>query len=290
MKPLPFFELHLPHTLNDALELMASLDAVKAVAGGTDLLPLMREAECAPKNLVDLNNIPELNYIEEKDGYVHIGATVTLTQLLANPLTWQFPALIDSVGWIGSPQIRNRGTLAGNIINASPAADSGPPLLVHEAEVTVKSLSGRRIIPIDEFFQGPKINCLEPDELLTEVNVPVPPLNSSSRFKRIGRRKAFTLSVVSAAVYIRVEDNLCKDARVAFGSVDVTPIRVHELEEMLLETDFDDKGLLKICGSAKDYVEPITDIRGTAEYRREMCGVLMRRALNQARERVGDLR
>jgi len=288
MTPLPSFDLHRPSTLNEALEMMSNLEEVKALAGGTDLIPLIREAECTPKNLVDLNTIPELNYIIEENGYLNIGGTVTHSQLVQNPATKIYPALIDSVRWIGSPQIRNRGTLAGNVLNASPAADSAPPLLVHEAEVILRSVREERVLPIEDIFEGPKINCLEPDELLTEIRIPLPTEGSSSCFKRIGRRKAFTLSVVSAAVYLQVEGRLCKEARVAFGSVDMTPVRVVELEEMLADSELDDETIMETCESAKDFVNPITDIRGTAEYRRDMCEVLMRRALRKTMERIGE--
>ena len=289
MRPLPYFDIHIPETLEEALGLMSSLDDVKALAGGTDLIPLMREAECTPKNLVDLNMVRELNYIEKSDSYLKVGGTVTHSQILQNSLTSAFPALIDSVSWIGSPQIRNRGTLAGNILNASPAADSAPPLLVHEAEAVLRSVSDERILPIEDLFEGPKINCLEPYELLTEIRIPLPPATSSSSFKRIGRRKAFTLSVVSAAVYLDVEDKICNDAKVAFGSVDVTPVRVYKLEDMLNNNELNKEKINEICTIAKNFVKPITDVRGTAEYRRDMCEVLMKRAIYETLERIGEL-
>jgi carbon-monoxide dehydrogenase medium subunit len=288
MKPLPYFDIHMPDTLEEALELISSLDDVKALAGGTDLIPLMREAECAPKNLVDLNKVRGLNYIEKTDGYLKIGGTVTHNQILQNNLASLFPALIDSVGLIGSPQIRNRGTLAGNILNASPAADSAPPLLVHEAEAVLRSVSDERILPIQDIFEGPKINCLEPYELLTEIRIPLPPETSSSSYHRIGRRKAFTLSVVSAATYLEVEDKICNDAKIDFGSVDVTPVRVYELEDMIDHNELDEEKINEICAAASNYVKPITDIRGTAEYRRDMCEVLMKRAIYETLERIGE--
>jgi carbon-monoxide dehydrogenase medium subunit len=288
MKPLPYFDIHMPDTLEEALELMSHLDNVKALAGGTDLIPLMREAECTPRNLVDLNIVRGLNYIEKSDGYLKIGGTVTHSQILQTNLTSVFPALIDSVSWIGSPQIRNRGTLAGNILNASPAADSAPPLLVYEAEAVLRSVSDERILPIEDLFEGPKINCLEPYELLTEIRVPLPSRTSSSSFKRIGRRRAFTLSVVSAAVYLDVEDRICNDAKFAFGSVDVTPVRVNELQDMIINCELNYEKINEICAAAKNYVKPITDVRGTAEYRQDMCEVLLKRAIYETLERIGE--
>jgi carbon-monoxide dehydrogenase medium subunit len=236
---------------------------------------------------VDLNRIQELNYIKEEEGFIKIGATATHTQVAANPLTARIPALYDAVSRIGSPQIRNRGTITGNIVNASPAADTACPLIVHGAEIEVQSVEATNIMPIEELFVGPKINCLEPGELVTEIRIPVPPENSCSAYKRIGRRKAFTLSVVSAAAYLQVEDNVCVDTGIAFGSVAMTPLRVPEAEDMLKGKELSEENILEASEAVRDFVKPITDVRGTAEYRQDMCPVLMRRALQTALERMG---
>jgi len=286
MKPLPRFDYHAPASLAEALSLLATLDEAKPIAGGTDLMPLLREAACSPSNLVDLNRVAELNYIQEDAGYICIGATATHAQVAASPIAAKAPALVDAVSWIGSPQVRNRATVAGNLCNASPAADSAPPLLVHEAEVTIRSLSETRTIPLDELFAGPKLNSLKPDELVTEIRFRAPPGGSGSSFKRIGRRKAFTLSVVSAAAYVETSGNKVREARLAFGSVAETPIRTPEAEEILRGKALTAKLLDRAAEAVKAEVAPITDIRGTAEYRRDMCGVLMRRTLAEAAERA----
>jgi len=286
MKPLPKFQYHAPTSLAEALHLLATLNEAKPFTGGTDLVPLLREAACRPSNLVDLNRVTELNYIREDSGYICIGATATHAQVAASPIAAKAPALVDAVSWIGSPQVRNRATIAGNLCNASPAADSAPPLLVHEAEVTIRSLKETKIIPLNELFAGPKLNCLEPEELVTEIRFRAPPGGSGSSFKRIGRRKAFTLSVVSAAAYVEMKGDKIKTARLAFGSVAETPIRTPEAEEMLRGKALTAKLLDRAAESVKAAVAPITDIRGTAEYRRDMCGVLMRRTLAEAAERA----
>lgn len=286
MKPIPKFEYHAPVTLAGALELLNELDKAKPIIGGTDLMVSMREAVCNPSHIVDLNRIPELNYIKEDEGFIKIGATTTHTQVSSNPLTAGIPALYDAVSRLGSPQIRNRGTITGNIVNASPAADTACPLIVHDAEIVVQSVDATNIMPIEELFVGPKINCLEPGELVTEIRIPEPPENTSSAYKRIGRRKAFTLSVVSAAVYLQVEDAVCVDAGIAFGSVAMTPLRVPEAEDMLKGKELTDENILEASEIVRDYVKPITDVRGTAEYRKDMCPVLMRRALQTTLERM----
>jgi carbon-monoxide dehydrogenase medium subunit len=286
MKPIPIFDYHAPVTLAGALELLNDLDQAKPIIGGTDLMVSMRQAVCNPSHIVDLNRIPELNYIKEEEGFIKIGATTTHSQVAFNPLTAGISALYDAVSRIGSPQIRNRGTITGNIVNASPAADTACPLIVHDAEIEVRSVDATNIMPIEELFMGPKINCLEPNELVTEIRILKPPANSSSAYKRIGRRKAFTLSVVSAAVYIQVEDNVCVDAGIAFGSVAMTPLRVPEVEDLLKGKELTEENISEASEAVTDYVKPITDVRGTEEYRKDMCPVLMRRALQIAMERM----
>jgi carbon-monoxide dehydrogenase medium subunit len=282
MRPLPRFQYHAPRTLAEAVKLMETLDNAKPVIGGTDLVPLLREAACRPSHLVDLNNVAELNYLREEDGFICIGATATHGQVSASELMRRALAVVEAVSRIGSPQIRNRGTLAGNLCNASPAADSAPPLLVYDAEVKIVSSDDTAIVPLPELFAGPKINCLEPNELVTEIRFPVPPESSSSSFKRIARRKAFTLSVVSAAAYVEMDGAVCSEARVAFGSVAETPIRAPEVEEILAGKEMDSQTISVAAEAAKRSVAPITDVRGTAEYRRDMCGVLLKRALHTA--------
>lgn len=286
MKPLPRFQYHAPTTVDEALLLLTTLDQAKLFTGGTDLVPLLREAACSPSHLVDLNKVAELNYIREDSGFICIGATATLTNVAVSLIASVAPALVDAVSRIGSPQIRNRATITGNLCNASPAADSAPPLLVHEAEVTIKSLDDTRIIPLDDLFAGPKLNSLEPDELVTEIRFPVPPQGAASSYKRIGRRKAFTLSVVSAAAYVEMNGGEVKEARLAFGSVAETPIRTPDVEVMLRGEILTDGLLVEAAEAVKCSVAPITDVRGTAEYRRDMCGVLLKRALSEAVERA----
>jgi CO/xanthine dehydrogenase FAD-binding subunit len=287
LSPLPWFEYHAPKTLDEALTLMNTVDSPKPLIGGTDLLPLMRDGASHPANVIDINNVPELNYIREDEGFICIGATTTLNQLAVSPYLKRVHALAEAVMRIGSPQIRNRGSVAGNLCNASPAADSAPPLLVYDAEVKLESVNDERIIPLQEFFIGPKVNSLEPDELLTEVRFQQPPENSGSSFKRIGRRKSFTLSVVNAAVYLEMDDDVCLNSRVSFGSVAETPIRASEVETMLKGEELVGDIISDAGKKARELVHPITDIRGTAEYRRDMCDVLLIRALNTALERVG---
>jgi carbon-monoxide dehydrogenase medium subunit len=286
MRPLPKIQYHAPKSLEGALALLAEQENITPMIGGTDLVIAMREAACTPSHVVDLNEIPELNYITEDEGYIKIGATTTHTQVVSDPLIYELPALYDAVSRIGSSQIRNRGTITGNICNASPAADTAPPLLVHDAEIVIKSLDDERIMPLEDLFAGPKINSLEPNELLTEIRVPMPNGGTASSFKRIGRRKAFTLSIVSAAAFIRMEGKTCVDANLAFGSVAETPIRAPDAEALLIDSELDEEAIEEASKIVYETVKPITDVRGTAEYRKDMCPVLMKRAIAGSLERV----
>lgn len=287
MKPMPIFKYHQPKTLGEALEQLNTLELAVPFAGGTDLLSSMREGVCKPDNLVDLNDIPELNYILEEDEYIKIGATVTHSQLVTSTLIKEKGhALYDAAVNLGSLQIRNRGTIAGNLCNASPAADTAPPLLVLNAEVTISSQNEIRVIPLEDLFAGPKINSLEPNELVTEIRFPEPPPYSGSAFHRIGRRKAFTLSVVSAAAYLELKDDIVEDIRVAFGSVAITPLRLPEVESLGKGNQLTEELMQDLSEAVKTHVAPITDVRGTDEYRRDMCPVLMTKSVIKARERI----
>ena len=162
MKPLPYFEYHRPVKCINALKLLSSLDNPKILAGGTDLLPQMRDNVFNPDHIIDINNITKLSNIEEKDKLISIGSTVNFQQIFNSSIVQEkLPALHDAISQMGSPQIRNRATLGGNICNASPAADSAPPLYVYESEAVVKSIDETKTIPIDQIFRGSKINCLE---------------------------------------------------------------------------------------------------------------------------------
>lgn len=285
MRPLPSFQYHSPTSVDEAVELLDSLKNAKPFAGGTDLVPLLREGAVKSDHLIDLNQVPELNYVRVEWGFVCMGATTTHSQVIGSPIIKEKAhALYDAVSRIGSPQIRNLGTITGNVCNASPAADAAPPLLVLDAEVTITSVDGTRQMPISGLFAGPKINTLGLNELVTEIRFPVPPANSGSAYRRIARRKAFTLSVVGAAVYVEMDGEICSDARVAFGSVAETPIRVEAVENLIRGKEPTPELIERACEACKEHVHPITDIRGTAEYRRDMCAILLKRAMYRSLE------
>ena len=287
MKPLPIFRLQRPKTLMEAMELLEKLDEAKPVAGGTDVILLMRDGTCKAKHLVDLSLIEELKYIEEGDGEIRIGTATTHNSLLESSLiAKKAPALRDACACIGSVQIRNLGTIGGNLCNASPAADTAAPLLTLDATVRIATHPGSRSMPLYELFAGPKLNSLQPNEILTEIRFPVPPEGSGMSFQKLGRRRGYTISVVNAAVYLELDGDFCRKARVALGSVAPTPLRPRSLEEGLKDQKLTEQLIKETASACYELVSPVDDIRASAEYRREMSSVLMKRALSEAWNRA----
>ncbi|MFQ6053236.1 MAG: FAD binding domain-containing protein, partial [Candidatus Bathyarchaeia archaeon] len=185
-----------------------------------------------------------------------------------------------------SVQIRNMGTIGGNLCNASPAADTAPPLLALDAEAEIDSLGGTRIIPLSGLFAGPKVNSLERGELLREVRFPVPPAGSGSAFHKLGRRRGHTLSIVNASAYLEVEDDVCVEARLAVGAAASTPLRMPGAEEMLKGRRLTAETMERAASACRHLVRPVDDIRASSDYRREMARVLVRRALTDALRRA----
>ncbi|MFV1949706.1 MAG: xanthine dehydrogenase family protein subunit M [Anaerolineales bacterium] len=275
-----------PKTLDEAFSaLKGNTGQMKIIAGGTDLVPRMRAGVYKPELLIDLQKL-ELNEIVEEDGWIRIGAYVTHTEILDSKiLSEKFPALIEATSDIAGPPIRNRGTLGGNLVNASPAADLATPLIAYDAEAVISSLKGDRIVPLGEFFTAPGRTVLELDEILTAVRIPKMSTRTAAKFIKLGKRKAMAIAVVSAAVRISLaEDGTINAARIALGSVAPVPLRI-EKAESVLEGEKPGEELFAQAGkTASDETKPITDLRSTADYRKKMVAVLTRRALAGAWE------
>jgi len=283
MRPLPRFRVHRPKSLEEALELLATLEKAKPIAGGTDLIPLMREVEVEVEHFIDLGGIGELRFIEEGDGYIRIGAATTLSDLVDSTLiASKAPALWEAASSMGSVQIRNRGTIGGNLCNASPAADLAPPLIALGAEAEIRSVDEARWIPVEEVFAGPKVNSLAGDELLTSVRFKIPPRGAGSAFEKIGRRRGMTLALVNAAAYIELEGETCRSARIALGAVAEKPLRLREAEGRLMGERVSEELIEEVSELCSKLVRPIDDVRASAWYRREMSRVLSRKALLRA--------
>jgi carbon-monoxide dehydrogenase small subunit/xanthine dehydrogenase small subunit len=269
-----------PRSLEEALEILAQR-AGQAVpmAGGTDVLVMAKDGSPGRDALFDLTGVPELRGIEERGGDLWVGALSTHSEMIESSLVKRHaPALGQACAVIGGPQIRNRGTLGGNLANASPAADCVPPLYASDAVVELVSISERRDVRIEEFFTGRRETVLAPDELIAGVRIPRRE-GLRSAFLRLGQRQAQAISKVSVAVAITFKDGRPDWARVAFGAVGPTVIRARAAEKELLRGG--PEGLRAACAAAREAVKPIDDLRSTRDYRREMSAVLLERAVRR---------
>ena len=272
-----------PRTLEEALEIMAQrAGEARPVAGGTDLLVKAKDGQQSRASLFDLTAVTELKGIQERDGQLWIGAGTTHAEMIASPLVARhLPSLPQACAVIGGPQIRNRGTLGGNLANASPAADTAPPLYAADAVVELVSVSARRDLPVADFFTGPRRSVLASDELIVGVRVPIR-AGVRGCFLRLGQRQAQAISKVSVAVGMTFHDGRPDWVRVALGAVAPTVVRAPETEKALLAGGYD--GLRRAREAVKAEIEPIDDLRSTRAYRREMAAVLLERAVRRVAE------
>jgi carbon-monoxide dehydrogenase medium subunit len=281
IRQLPKFNYFSPASLAEAFKLVKAYPGrARFLAGGTDLLVKMKKRAASPDIVLDLNNISELSFIEVTDGKLRIGGLTTLEVIGESTVVRErTPALAEAISVLAAPQIRNRATIAGNLCNASPAADTATPLLALDASVKLLSPDGERTVPVSQFFLGPEQTVIKADEILVEVIIPEQ--GGASTFIKLGRRKAFTLSVASVAASARVKDGKFEEVRVALGAVAPTPMRVNQTEDALKGKEVDEENIEKAAQMVKEQCCPITDVRASAEYRTEMAYVLTKRALNK---------
>jgi CO/xanthine dehydrogenase FAD-binding subunit len=269
-----------PRTLEEATEILSENECL-LFAGSTDVLPQTRSGKRAFKPaLVNLKRIDALRGIERDGRSFRIGALTTVTEILESALLKQHaPALVQAADAFASGQIRNAATLGGNIANASPAGDLIPPLLILDAEVELASRSGRRRLPLRDFFLGPGKMRLEPTEVLTHVSFDVPDDGFVASFKKFGTRPAMDIAVVSVALGCAIRDGVVTGARVAFGAAGPTPMRGTRTEAVLEGRALDDDTLAAASATAREEIHPISDVRGSAWYRRELVRTLTERLL-----------
>ncbi|TDV55258.1 FAD binding domain-containing protein [Actinophytocola oryzae] len=278
-----------PSTLDEAIGLKAAHQDAVPIAGGTDVMVELNFDARRPPALLDLGRVAELGGWEVRDGHVRIGATVPYTTIVAE-LGDVLPGLAMASRTVGSPQIRNRGTVAGNLGSASPAGDAHPPLLATTAEVEVSSVRGSRTVPVREFYRGPKRSVLAADELITAVTVPVK--KGPQQFAKVGTRNAMVIAVCSFAVAVDLEE---RTVGTGIGSAGPTPLRATEAEEFAAtELPWESRDPLPDTVSREfgqlvaAAARPIDDVRGSADYRRHALSVMARRTLGWAwREVLG---
>jgi carbon-monoxide dehydrogenase medium subunit len=257
------------------------------IAGGTDFLLFMERKNLHPRLLIDLTRIPELQQLVEKDGHISIGSAVTYTRLLCSKSLLSGASLLaDAIRTIGGMQIRNVATLAGNLINASPAGDTLPPLYCLDAEVGIDGPYGAYSISINDFILGVGKTALRPAEIVTHVDFDLPGQGWYGSFDKLGLRRAMAISVVSVALLVKVENERVAQARISLGAVAPTVIRVPEAEARISMQALDDKTVEETSLLAASACTPITDVRASARYRREAVRGLVRRRLYTLRDQV----
>lgn len=264
-----------PNCLAELWPLLA--DGSRPMAGGTDLL--VAAGRYGPCDVALLEGIPGLDGVDLRDGHVRLGAMATHADLARHPLVRRhLPVLAQALAVLGSPLVRNMGTLGGNIVTASPAGDTLPPLYVLDAQAEVSSREGVRRAPIGEFILGPGRTALEPGSLITAVHIPLPPQGCLHHFEKVGRRDALAVAVASLAALIVLDgDGRVAQARIAVGSVGPTVVRCHEAQARLLGRRLDREALVEAGEAVRRAVSPLDDIRATADYRRKVAGNLLLR-------------
>ena len=274
-----------PQKIEEALEILSRYrEEIKVIAGGTDLLIQYYDRLYEVGTWLDLKNIKELKDIRINKNQMEIGAMVTHTQLeKSEDIKKYFPILSQAAADIGSPQIRNRGTIGGNIVNASPAGDLLAPLMAYDAQFKLLSTQGERIVPAEEFFIGPKKTILEQAQLLTGIILPLPFERTFGCWIKIGKRKALIISTITLALVAEMaEDNkTVKDVRTCLGSVAPTPIEVKEVREKMIGKNFSQLDFNQLGQIVEDKIFPIDDIRGTREYRKDVAKNIMINALEE---------
>jgi len=259
-------------------ELLAGLEAPGAaiLCGGTDLVVKMRGGLVSPARLLDISDLPALRTVREERGALVIGAGARVSELLASPLIAErLPLLPTVLAKLGSVQIRHRATLGGNLVNASPAADSAVPLLLYDAHVILRSIQGTRRLPVESFLRGPGKTALAAGEFVQSIVVPIPQAHFIPFFHKVGRRKALTIAIASLGALLRLHEGTIEEIRLAAGSVAPTPIRLRDVEAALAGQRLDGALAARASGLGAAAVSPIDDIRGSASYRRAVIGDLV---------------
>ncbi len=281
------FEFFAPETLEEALRLLNRYRTrAKLMSGGTDFIPKMKAHVVTPDQVIYLKNIKELSYIDYdcKSG-LRIGAETPLKKVEEHPVIKAvYPALQEGIHSMANTQIRNAGTITGNICNAVPSADTAPPLIILDASLRIQSVDGERIVRVADFFTGVCRTCLADNEIVTEITIPNPEKNAVMKYYKCSARQALDLAIVGVATKVVLDDKgYVKDAKIALGAVAVTPKRAYQAEEMLIGRKLTEKLIEETAEfAANQECAPISDIRASEEYRRELVRLSVRDGLKLA--------
>ena len=283
---LPRFQCIHAKTIDEVIRVISTkAPGIEIFAGGTDLFVEMKQGESQPRVLVDIKSIPELSQLSiDSNGGLNLGAAVTIAELeywAAKHKDWS--GLSISARNIGSEQVRNRATIVGNVCRASPAADMVPMLIAMGAQVEIFGSGNSTLLPVEDFIVGPGQTVLKSDELVKSLRIPKPSSITGTAFIKYGQRRAMDVSIVSAAATITINNtDEIKSARIVLGAAAPTPIRIVEAETILSSEGLTEQALEQIAKLASAKARPITDFRGTKNYRLKIIGILAQRALKQA--------
>jgi carbon-monoxide dehydrogenase medium subunit len=283
------FELAVPGSVDECLQILAKRGPdTKVVAGGTDLLPQLKNGVLKPGWVVDLSAVAELRTISDApDGGLRIGASVTARELeLDARVRSRFAALAESAAMVGSVQVRNLATLGGNLCNAAPSADMAPPLLALDAEAVIAGPSGQRRVSMASFFLGVRRTVLAPGELLLEIVVPAQGAHSGGNYLRHTPRRELDIAVVGVASQVTLAGGKCTTARIALAAVAPVPLRATEAEQALVGQPLTPQQIERAADLASGAARPIDDHRGSIEFRNHLVRVLTRRTLTTALQRA----
>jgi aerobic carbon-monoxide dehydrogenase medium subunit len=278
--------LHAPTTVSEAISLLSKNDS-KVLAGGQSLVPLMKLRLASPAHLVDMRKIPGLSYIRKEKGHLLIGSMTVHNDVAASPMiNTKCKTLSEAASRIGDQQVRNRGTIGGTICHADPAADVPAAVLALDAEFKVAGPSKERVIDAKHFFKDVFSTSLRKSEILTEVRVLVPPPRSGGAYVKLERGSSDLAIVGVAAIMTLDSAGVCEDARLGLAGVGSTPIRATKAEDVLKGQEPSDDLVAEAGEKAGEMSNPSSDIRGSAEYKREMVKVHVRRAIRQSLGRI----
>ncbi len=273
-----------PQKIQEYVELMQDhLKQATLIAGGTNLIPEMRDGVKTPKVLVDIGELEELAGIKQEKDSITIGAATAISELAESPIIRaQYPILSKAAGELGNPLTRNRATIGGNLANASPCADTAPPLLALDATVHIADAKGKtHQVPMAKFFMGYRLTQLGRGDVMTKIALPLPAPDTRGGHTKLGLRKAASICVASVALTLLKENGHIAKVRIAFGSVAPQPIRAYRLENFLEGKAVNDTSLVECERLLEDEISPISDIRGTKNYRQAATAAILKRNLLQ---------
>ena len=280
------FEYFAPSSITDALLLLDAKREARVLAGGTDLLVQLKQRELSAECLIDLKLIPELRGVElGEDNHLHVGALTTVSEIIGSDIVNdEIPILRQVAESMGSWQVRNKATIGGNICRAAPSADFAPVLLALDAQLKIVNSRAERIVNLTNFFTGPGKTVLQRNDILQEIIIQVPSGSWALEYGRQSRRKTMDLALVNVAVFLMLDSrkSVCEDIRIAVGSVAPTPVRARNAEQYLSKAEISTERINTASRMAAEETDPISDVYGSAWYKRELVRAQTARTLKEA--------